>query len=99
MPFTERVNAIKIDPIRKLKKKTGSAGAVDDETATKSYFLAAFNHWAALNLSTAFTEFASECAPLCQTLPLILHNQNEINQLLQKYISKKDEHSLEPLLE
>lgn len=97
VPFTERVNAIKIDPIRQLKKKP--IGGSGDEENTVSYFLTAFNHWAALNMSTSFTDFAAECAPLCQSLPLIIHNQHEINELLQKYINKKDENSLESLLE
>lgn len=52
-----------------------------------------------MNLSASYTEFAAECAPLCQSLPLILHHQLEINSLLQKYIAKKDENSLESLLD
>lgn len=50
-------------------------------------------------MSTAFTEFAAECAPLCQSLPLLLHHQKDISDLLQRYISKQDENSLEPLLD
>lgn len=92
MTFRDRVEKIKIDPVRRVSWKPA-------ENSKTSYFLTAFNHWAELNISANFSNFVQECSPLCQSLPLILHNQKEIVELLQKYISLKDEHSLESLLE
>ena len=92
MTFRDRVDRIKIDPIRKVSWRAA-------ENSKTSYFLTAFNHWVELNLSTSFTDFVQECQPLCLSLPLIIHNQQQIIDLLLKYIELKDEHSLESLLE
>lgn len=90
--FRDRVDRIKIDPIRRV-------GWRPAENAKTSYFLTAFNHWAELNISSNFSEFVQECHDLCLSLPLIIHNQESIVNLLLKYIDLKDEHSLESLLE
>jgi U3 small nucleolar RNA-associated protein 20 len=90
--FKEQVESIKIDPVRRAKRTV-------TDYETDSYFKTSFSHWEELNISTSFSEFAIECAPLCQSLPLVLHHKKEINDLLVKYISIQDEHSLESLLE
>lgn len=72
---------------------------VDDETSDKSYFQTAFENWVELNLSTVFCQFAYECRPLCESLPLIIHHKDKIFDLLCTHIDKRDPNSLEPLLD
>lgn len=72
---------------------------VDDETSDKSYFQTAFENWTELNLSTVFCQFAYECRPLSESLPLIIHHKDKIFDLLCTYIDKRDPYALEPLLD
>ena len=90
--FNERVSKLSIDPIRKARRQD------DDLDATTSYFRAGFIHWRDLNLSESFTDFVHEVEPLCDSLPLIVHHQRKIFDILAKYIEKGNNLSLEPLL-
>ena len=93
--FSERVGKLKIDPVRRRR----NAGDLDDarnETAT--FFGKALEEWRELNLSQVFTDFAREASPLCDTLPVVLHNAELIMNLLILYIEKRDALALEPLL-
>ena len=93
--FSQRIAKLNIDPVRRVRRPT-----VDDAdiTTTFSYFKTSFNEWRDLNLSEGFTSFAREVAPLCESLPQILHYDNRIMDLLVGYIEKGDTWSLEPLL-
>ena len=42
--------------------------------------------------------FARQAAPLCESLPQVLHHSDRILELLVEYIGKGDKHSEEPLL-
>jgi U3 small nucleolar RNA-associated protein 20 len=72
---------------------------VDDEETTESFFKAALEKWVELNLSTTFTLFTREITPLSESLPIILHNQDKIFEVLYIYIDKRDALALEPLLD
>ncbi|KAL8716003.1 MAG: hypothetical protein Q9220_000670 [cf. Caloplaca sp. 1 TL-2023] len=93
--FNQRISKLSIDPIHKTRR-TDSALIDDDPTA--SYFKADLDKWKDLNLSENFTQFVREVAPLCDTLPQVLHYHLQIAQLLHSYIEKRDSPSLEPLL-
>ncbi|CAN6649800.1 U3 small nucleolar RNA-associated protein 20 [Trichomonascus vanleenenianus] len=92
--FREKVDSIKIDPVRRTRKKI-----VDYTPDQESFFITAFDHHVEMNITANFTDFVDLCAPLCQSLPQLIYHQKEIMALLQKHIMVKDPNSLEPLLD
>ncbi|ODQ63100.1 hypothetical protein NADFUDRAFT_44383 [Nadsonia fulvescens var. elongata DSM 6958] len=91
--FRQRVESIKIDPVRNLRRK------VTDAEDQVSYFLTSFNHHVELNLSVSFTEFAKLCGPLCQSFPQLLHHQKTIFNSFEEHINRREEHAIESLLD
>jgi U3 small nucleolar RNA-associated protein 20 len=51
-----------------------------------------------MNLSQTFSAFAKQASPLCDSLALVLHNENRIMDLLVDYIERADALAMEPLL-
>lgn len=94
--FNQRIAKLKIDPIRRARRT--DLETIDVALAA-SYLQAGLDHWKDLNLSENFSNFVREAQPLCQSLPQILHYQQEIKLILVKYIEKHDPLSLEPLLD
>lgn len=94
VPFTDRVAAIRIDPVRKV---SGHRKLPDAEHG--SYFIEALGQWSELNLATNFTNFAEKVTRLSLSLPLIIHNQKEIMDLLLEHAKRIDAHSAEPILD
>ncbi|KAF2653410.1 hypothetical protein K491DRAFT_751402 [Lophiostoma macrostomum CBS 122681] len=93
--FSQRIARLKIEPVRR-----GRSTILDNaelETAF-SYFRTSLNEWKELNTSEAFTTFARQVAPLCESLPQIVHHSERILNLLVGYIEKGDVWSEEPLL-
>lgn len=90
--FRERVNAIKIEPSRKLNRRAF------DDTDT-SHFLSCYERWSEINRSNVYTDFVEKVAAYCQSLPQILHYKTKIFEELKSHISKHDQLSLQPLLE
>lgn len=94
--FNQRIAKLHIDPIRRARR-------IDVETndlaSTTSYLQTGLHQWKDLNLSENFCNFIREAEPLCQSLPQILHYQNDIMTILVNYIEKRDPLSLEPLLD
>lgn len=90
--FRERVDAIKIEPSKKLNRK-----AFDD--AETSHFISSYERWSEINRSAVFTDFVENVAPFCQSLPQILHYKSKLFEELKTHISKYDHLSLQPLLE
>ena len=93
--FSERIANLKIDPIRR-RRNAEDREELSEDTAT--YFGRSLEEWRDLNLSKTFTAFAREAAPLCDSLPVMLHNEEKIMDLLLSYIEKRDGLALEPLL-
>ncbi|KAL4895406.1 armadillo-type protein [Aspergillus ambiguus] len=93
-PFSQRVAKLKIDPIHRVRRP--SFGEEADETS--SYLRSAYEHWAELNLSENFVQFARRLNPLCESLAQILYHEEKIMSLLVQYIEKRDHLSMEPLL-
>ncbi|ORY12603.1 U3 snoRNP protein Utp20 [Clohesyomyces aquaticus] len=94
-PFSQRISKLKIEPIRR-----GRSTILDDaelDTAF-SHFKNSLTEWRELNLSENFAKFARQVAPLCESLPQILHHNSRILDLLVEYIEKGDAYSAEPLL-
>ncbi len=94
--FNERIAKLKIDPIRRARRIDVEA---TDLASTTSYLQGGLDHWKDLNLSENFSDFLREAQPLCQSLPQILHYQDDIMTILVNYIEKRDALSLEPLLD
>lgn len=93
--FSQRIAQLKIEPVRR-----GRSTIIDDAEleSTFSYFRDAFLEWRELNLSEAFTMFARRIAPLCDSLPQVLHHSDRIMELLVEFITKGDKYAEEPLL-
>jgi U3 small nucleolar RNA-associated protein 20 len=93
--FSLRIAKLKIEPVRR-----GRSTIVDDAEldAAYSYFKDSLVEWRDLNTSEAFTTFARQVAPLCESLPQVLHHNDRILDLLVQYIEKGDTWSAEPLL-
>ncbi|KAK0893461.1 U3 snoRNP protein [Friedmanniomyces endolithicus] len=93
--FAERIANLKIDPIR---RRRGIEGDEELTTETVTYLGRSLSEWRDLNLSTTFTLFIKDMAPYCDSLPMVLHNQDTIMDLLVAYIGKSDALAMEPLL-
>ncbi|KAF1940701.1 U3 snoRNP protein Utp20 [Clathrospora elynae] len=93
--FSHRVAQIKIEPVRR-----GRSTILDDAelAPTFSYFRDALFEWRELNMSEGFTTFARKVAPLCDSLPQVLHHSDAIFALLVEHIEKGERFSQEPLL-
>jgi U3 small nucleolar RNA-associated protein 20 len=95
-PFSKRISRLKIDPIHRI---TRERWVEDDVALSKSHFRSALDHWNEFNLSQNFTEFSRNVNLLCESLPQLLHHADTVHELLVEYIGKRDELSLEPLLD
>lgn len=93
--FNDRILRLKIDPVRRKRDHEGREG-LTDERAT--YFGRSLARWRDLNLSHTFVSFAAKVSPLSDSLPLLLHNQEQVITLLVEHIEKRDALAMEPLL-
>ncbi|TKA30448.1 hypothetical protein B0A50_02675 [Salinomyces thailandicus] len=93
--FSERIGKLKIDPIRR-RRAVEEREELSDETGT--YLGRSLQEWSDLNLSITFTAFAREVAPFADSLPVVLHNESRIMDLLVTYVEKGDALAMEPLL-
>ena len=93
--FSERIAKFKIDPIRRRRNAEGREELADE---TETYFGRSLIEWRDLNLSNTFTGFASDVGAYCDSLPVVLHNEDRIMDLLIAYLEKADELAMEPLL-
>ncbi|CEP24480.1 unnamed protein product [Cyberlindnera jadinii] len=90
--FKERVDAIKIEPSKKLNRR-----AFDD--AETSHFLSTLERWVEFNRSANFTQFFEAVQPKCQSLPQLIHYRQFIFDQLCESLEKGDSLSLHPLTE
>jgi U3 small nucleolar RNA-associated protein 20 len=95
-PFSKRISRLKIDPVHRITRERWVG---DDVALSKSHFRSALDHWNEFNLSQNFTEFSRKVNELCESLPQLLHHADTVHGLLVEYIGKRDELSLEPLLD
>jgi len=94
--FTQRIARLKIDPVRRPR------GLIQDDeetTRTFSFFKSSLDRWIDTNLSDQFTKFVKDVELLSESLPQILHHENEIADLLLNAIENGTSASLEPLLD
>ncbi|KAL8797668.1 MAG: hypothetical protein Q9195_000020 [Heterodermia aff. obscurata] len=91
--FNQRTSKLKIDPVHRTHRIDLDAGS------STSYFQTALNRWRDLNLSEDFKDFVKIVAPLCESLPQILHYQKDIMGALVQFIERANTLSLEPLLD
>lgn len=93
--FSQRITQLKIEPVRR-----GRSTILDDAELNTafSYFRDSFLEWRELNMSESFNSFARKVAPLCDSLPQVLHHSDRILDLLVEYIEKGEKFSEEPLL-
>ncbi|KAI1634965.1 HEAT repeat protein [Biscogniauxia mediterranea] len=95
--FSTKISKLhSLDPLRKVRRHDLDA---EDLEATTSYLRNGLERWADLNVSKSYIAFGREIRPLCDSLPQILHFQDQIMQLLEKYISAQEPESLESLLD
>lgn len=91
--FNQRISKLRIDPVHRSRPPD-----LDDSTAA-SYFSSALSRWRDLNVSENFSNFVREVQPFCDSLPQILHYQENIMSALVSFLEKQDSLSLEPLLD
>ncbi|KAI2641196.1 armadillo-type protein [Xylaria nigripes] len=95
--FSTKISKLhSLDPLRRVRRHDLDT---EDLESTTSYLRNGLEKWADLNLSKGFTSFKRELQPLCDSLPQILHFEERIMDLLEKYISAQALESLEPLLD
>ena len=94
-PFSERIVKLKIDPVRRRRNVEAQEEITEEDT---TYFGKSVEEWKDLNLSQTFTAFAKDASPLCDSLPMVLYNEEKLVELLLSYIKKEDGLSMEPLL-
>lgn len=93
--FSQRIARLKVQTIR--SPYSSSLGDVNLSNGA-SFFKAAIDEWAELNLSESFTCFVRDVLPYCNSLPQVLHFQDKIFDLLICSIDQGNPLSLEPLL-
>ncbi|KAF2996478.1 U3 snoRNP protein [Curvularia kusanoi] len=93
--FSQRIAKLKIEPVRR-----GRSTILDDAEleSTFSYFRDSFLEWKELCLAENFVHFSRKVAPLCDSLPQVLHHSDRIVDLLVEFIEKGEKFSEEPLL-
>lgn len=92
--FTQRIAKLRIEPIRREKQ----ARALVNLEGEACHFKTSLEEWKDLNLTEDFVTFARKVEPLCQTLPQLLHHQDQIMSHLVAAIDMENPLSLEPLL-
>ncbi|TKX21729.1 hypothetical protein C1H76_6225 [Elsinoe australis] len=95
--FSSRIASLKIAPLRSRSRPDLLPATSDLSSATSSYFATALREWLDVNLSAHFTEFAEEVLPLSESLPMVLHHEEAIFELLVRAIQGAGLASLEPL--
>ena len=95
--FTSKVSKLHtLDPIRKVRRHDLEAETLSAET---SYFRQGLQKWNELNLAKGFVSFKRAALPISDSLPQILHFEDDIMDALDKHISEHEKASLEPLLD
>ncbi|KAK7033108.1 DRIM domain-containing protein, partial [Favolaschia claudopus] len=65
----------------------------------ESHFYASLEHWKELNLAPGFIKFAQRAGPLSASMPLLLHNWEEIVQLWLAALDESDDEGLRAVLD
>ncbi|KAJ7494717.1 hypothetical protein B0H11DRAFT_1717135 [Mycena galericulata] len=65
----------------------------------ESHFYTSLEHWKQLNLAPGFIKFAHRAGPLSASMPLLLHNWQEIMQLWVVALDESDDEGLLAVLE
>ncbi|KAK8088176.1 hypothetical protein PG997_003137 [Apiospora hydei] len=95
--FTTKIAKLhSLDPLRKVRRHDLDA---EDLDVTTSYLRNGLEKWSDLDISKGFTSFKREVRLFCESLPQILHYEDKIMDLLEKYISLQEKESLESLLD
>ena len=92
LSFKDKINDLKIEPFKDLKKKHFNI-------TDKSHLYETFQYWSDINLSGNYDSFQRETEQYIKNLPTILYNKEKILNNLIRYIDLHDELSLQPLCE
>ncbi|KAJ7170672.1 hypothetical protein C8R43DRAFT_59666 [Mycena crocata] len=65
----------------------------------ESHFYTSLEHWRQLNLAPGFIKFAHRAGPLSASMPLLLHNWQEIMQLWVVALDESDDEGLRAVLD
>ncbi|CAG0888849.1 unnamed protein product [Cyprideis torosa] len=96
-PFSDRIGAINVDVVHRLKRRPDVEFSEDDTTGT--YFLDALLRWKDLNLTRDFESFLNDLGDEIQTLSQILHDKDRICAVFQKHLLSEESTALQPILE
>ncbi|KAK9388906.1 hypothetical protein V1515DRAFT_620144 [Lipomyces mesembrius] len=93
--FRQRVDGIKIDPLRRTKRRSNDIG----DKPTESFFHVALQTWKELNSSRCFVNFAQDVTPISQSLPQVLYHKVQIFTMLNNSIAEKEKFACQALLD
>ncbi|RFU32484.1 hypothetical protein B7463_g3857, partial [Scytalidium lignicola] len=95
--FTAKISKLHaLDPVRRVRRYEFDT---EDISTNTSYFKTGLEKWQELNMSADFACFLQKVLPLCDSLPQILHFEQEIMDAMVDHIERREKESLEPLLE
>ncbi|KAL4521880.1 hypothetical protein Ndes2526B_g01987 [Nannochloris sp. 'desiccata'] len=92
--FKQRVNNVEVDVYRSLGPKRAEPLA-----GSTCFFQERLAAWRELNAAHDWLEAATELHSLCQSLPQLLHHQEDILEIILPKVNVEASLSLEPLLE
>ncbi len=81
--FTEKISKIRIDVYHKI----GEVRDLSDASSHETYFKETLIKWRELNCSKHFTDFSKEVLHLVQDLRQIIYHQDQIIEILCRYLS------------
>ncbi|XP_054720944.1 small subunit processome component 20 homolog [Uloborus diversus] len=93
LTFAERISKINIDVIHQIRKTS----SCPEEQNT--FFLEAIEKWVDLNYSQDYTELQKEIGSEIRNLSQIVFRQNELIEILLKYLRKEESLALDAILE
>lgn len=92
--FSERIANIRLDISHRVNKRAS------EPEETETFCNEALNKWRELNCTVKFQEFCKEINPLVQTFAQLVHHEQTVMAILQKYLLQEDNSlALEPLLD
>ena len=92
--FLERLKAIKVNGIHKVQHVEPLL-----ETENSSKLVDCLIKWRMLDLTAAFKSCSQEMWPKSRSYKMVVHYQNDLSEILKRYLQEKDSLALQSLLE
>ncbi|XP_064627386.1 small subunit processome component 20 homolog [Lineus longissimus] len=93
LTFAERLTGINIDVVRRIGKRA----EVPEECGT--FFTEGLQKWSELNCTEHFTNFSKEITNQVQSLPQLIHHEEQIITALRTHLQVPQSMALQPILD